>query len=63
MTNDTPGTFGDLWTSKRPLKASVVAVVVSVSSGGSPMGSLGGLWCHSESHNCLDCSVALYESL
>ena len=30
MTNDTPSTFGDLWTSKRPLKVEVVAVVVGL---------------------------------
>jgi len=29
-TNDTPGTLVNLWTSKRPLKASVVVVVVVV---------------------------------
>ena len=30
-TNDTPGTLVNLWTSKRPLKASVVTVVVGPS--------------------------------
>ena len=29
-TNDTPSTFGDLWTSKRGLKVDVVAVVVGL---------------------------------
>ena len=47
-TNDTPGTLVNHWTSKRGLKASVVTVVGSVSSDGSPVRPLEGLWCHSE---------------
>jgi hypothetical protein len=44
-----PGTKCYQWISKRGLKVNVVVIIVSLSSVGSPVGPLEGLWCHSES--------------